>query len=663
MAGKEKKIYDAVFVDFFDTLMFRRVTPHQLMERWAFCIGRKYPEFSEETVQALPEIRKRIFEESRQKLEQQKLVTGRSEIDYYTGMKLVYKRISPEAEEEECERFIETSRQIETALECGCQYPNRKLANWLEDMCEAGKKIYIVSDYYLSAREIQIFLRAADIPEVIFEDIFVSSDLGKRKASGDIYPYLLELLEFQADQIFMIGDDKTSDIENAGLYGIQTSYRSSVLHRTGNYLRQKLGMRFEELQFAWSAAQMYYDGPEYAEYIGIFYEFTRRLYRQLKEEKIHQVSFMAREGFYLRRLFEEYQKLVKTDSQYIRNLYFRCSRRSVLSGAKEAHTPEAVNEKISIRNWLKSLDIPVPLAKEYVDFDEKDIDKAVDLKESEIYRQFMNSVGFLNLLDMIIKENHKVFLDYISRFLDKGKFCFVDSGWKCTIQNALQKYYGISTEGFYIGVQKPEIPTEDLKKHGLIFQEADQQSRYYHYLGMNIPFYQQLLAAPHGSAVKYISLEDQILIEEEWDPMERELYEEWIQEVQENMFLKFCGICVWDPENINERKRDWQIAKLSMKSSLFASETRLEFIRHCTENYVQNFQQEKRGSIAYDHKKVRLRIDFLWNPDKLLRYVSKVQRTSLYDRRLIRILYPPAAGLLYGYIILVQKIKDFFSRK
>ena len=73
---------------------------------------------------------------------------------------------------------------------------------------------------------------------------------------------------------------------------------------------------------------------------------------------------------------------------------------------------------------------------------------------------------------------------------------------------------------------------------------------------MNIPFYQQLLAAPHGSAVKYINLEGQILIEEEWDPMEKELYEEWIQEVQENMFLKFCGMCAWDSETVNEKKRD-----------------------------------------------------------------------------------------------------------
>lgn len=660
MAKVKKKKYDTIFVDFFDTLMFRKVTPDQLMKRWAVCIGKKYPEFSEETIQALPKIRKHIFEEGREKLEQQILLTGRSEIDYYTGMGRVYRRIVKNADTESIEKFIEISRQIETALECGCQYPNRKMENWLEKMYEAGKKIYIVSDFYLSSAEIRKFLLASDIPEEIFEDIFISCDIGKRKASGDIYPYLLNLLGLRADQILMIGDNKASDIENARLYGIQTRYCSSVFHRAGNYLKQKFGIHFEDWQFAWSTDQMYYGGLEYAEYIGIFYEFTRRLYRQLEEKKIGQISFMAREGFYLRRLFEEYQKLMKPDAQHIRTLYFRCSRRSVLAGIKEAHTPEGINEKISIRNWLKSLDIPVELAKQYVDFDEKNIDEAVDLGKSEIYRQFMNCVGFLNLLDAITEENHKVFLEYISRFLDDGKFCFVDSGWKCTTQNALEEFYGIPTEGFYIGVQNPDTPVKELNRHGLIFQEADPQSCYYHFLGMNIPFYQQLLAAPHGSTMKYIRLEDQILIEEEWDLMEKELYEEWIQEIQENMFLKFSGICVWDSETVNEKKRDWQIAKLSMRSSLFASGTRLEFIRHCTDNYVQNFQQEKRGSVAYDRKKVRVGTDVLWNPEKLLRYASKVQRTTLYDRRMIRILYPPAAGFLYVYTILTQKIKNFF---
>ena len=127
------------------------------------------------------------------------------------------------------------------------------------------------------------------------------------------------------------------------------------------------------------------------------------------------------------------------------------------------------------------------------------------------------------------------------------------------------------------------------------------------------------------------------------------------------MLLKFAGLCVWESDEIDEQKREWAIAKLSMKSSLFAKGSRLEFIRRCTQSYVQNFRQEKKGNINYDATKVKLEADMLWKPDKLLRYVSKIQRTSLYEHRSIRILYPVAVRVLYGYIILVQKIKDLFQ--
>ena len=102
------------------------------------------------------------------------------------------------------------------------------------------------------------------------------------------------------------------------------------------------------------------------------------------------------------------------------------------------------------------------------------------------------------------------------------------------------------------------------------------------------------------------------------------------------------------------------LARLSMKSSLFAKGSRLKFIRYCTQNYVQNFRQEKRGSIEYDIKKIKIKKNMLWNPDKMLRYISKIQRTAWYENKIVRVFYQPAVRILYGYILLVQKIKDLF---
>ena len=70
-----------------------------------------------------------------------------------------------------------------------------------------------------------------------------------------------------------------------------------------------------------------------------------------------------------------------------------------------------------------------------------------------------------------------------------------------------------------------------------------------------------------------------------------------IKKLQDYMFLKFQGLSAWDTKEAWDKEQDWFIARLSMRSSLFANRSRQKFIKICTDNYVQNFRQEKRGKI------------------------------------------------------------------
>ena len=116
MTGWRKRTCETVFVDFFDTLMFRKVTPYQVLERWALCIGRKYPDIPEEYVHVLPGIRGNVFKQCREELEKRKLETGISEVNYETAMGRVYKKIARIAEVGEEKEFVEISRQIIISL-------------------------------------------------------------------------------------------------------------------------------------------------------------------------------------------------------------------------------------------------------------------------------------------------------------------------------------------------------------------------------------------------------------------------------------------------------------------------------------------------------------------------------------------------------------------
>ena len=113
-----------IFVDFFDTIMFRHVHPFQVTSRWAENILHKYdiPMGSEHIVA----LRSRCF---RQSLEEN------GEAIYSDGIGRLYDHITAVGEQPRLfctkEEFIKFSKDTEIALETGVQYPNRALIKYL----------------------------------------------------------------------------------------------------------------------------------------------------------------------------------------------------------------------------------------------------------------------------------------------------------------------------------------------------------------------------------------------------------------------------------------------------------------------------------------------------------------------------------------------------
>lgn len=68
------------------------------------------------------------------------------------------------------------------------------------------------------------------------------------------------------------------------------------------------------------------------------------------------------------------------------------------------------------------------------------------------------------------------------------------------------------------------------------------------------------------------------------------------------------------------------------------------------------------GKVQYDVKKIKIGLDIIWKPYKMIRYLSKIQRTSLYDKKVIRMLYPIIAIIFYSYTLLIQNIKNLGTK-
>lgn len=660
MSINTKGAIEAIFVDFFDTLVLRHVTAKEVLQRWATCLQKKYPSLSERMVNKLPSIRLSIFKEKRELLLKQHSET--TEVTYIEAIGALFEEVKEELGGVQKEKFIAFSREVDFAVEIGCEYANTSLVKELEIEKQKGKRLFVVSDFYLYTNDMKELMSAAGISQNLFEKIYVSCDVGKRKANGDIFPFILNETGLKPENVIMIGDNRESDYEIPASMGLHTDYRPNIVYKCKVHTSAKMNNGYAGKQYSTSLDEMFRHGKDYSEYIGIFYVFTKRLYAKLREDDVHNIAFMAREGFFMRQLFELYQEIVVPDNKKIDTTYYWCSRRSVMAGIKKAQMAEEIEGEISLKNWLKSLDISLDEARRYIPFTDEEAEKPQLLEKSELYKSLIENKDFFQYFEDTIKTNYEAFMKYTEPYIVDNKFRFVDSGWKCTTQNTIQDNYGINTVGYYIGVQKPDKPILELERTGLIFCEEKPRSRYYDYLGTNIPFYQQLLSAPHGTALKYILEDGKVLIKYEWDPMEEKLYHENIEELQHFMLLKFRGLCAWDDKEVYDSKEDWYIAKLSMRSSLFANRSRLKFVRKCTDNYVQNFRQEKRGKVQYDVKKIKIGLDIIWKPYKMIRYLSKIQRTSLYDKKVIRMLYPIIAIIFYSYTLLIQNIKNLGTK-
>ncbi|AOY82287.2 HAD-IA family hydrolase [Moorena producens JHB] len=75
-----------------------------------------------------------------------------------------------------------------------------------------------MSDMYLPLSVIKKILRSSGYDES--DKVFLSSAIGKTKFTGDIYPYVVEQLGCNPEDILHIGDNYHSDVLNTKANGL-----------------------------------------------------------------------------------------------------------------------------------------------------------------------------------------------------------------------------------------------------------------------------------------------------------------------------------------------------------------------------------------------------------------------------------------------------------
>ena len=211
----------------------------------------------------------------------------------------------------EIEKFFGRSCDTEIQLEKQYCRANPKIYDVYKELIKRGKKIYAISDMYLSSETISEILHNAgyDIP------VLVSCEEGHNKKTGELFQSFLLKYGYSADQIFHIGDNYLADGEGAKKAGIT----SLVIEKDKNFLAYtKYSRKNPELSsFINHSLNMITIPSERLGYeiIGpIILSFCQWVHKMKIEQGFERLFFLARD---MRFVYEVYKKIYQDDVRYL----------------------------------------------------------------------------------------------------------------------------------------------------------------------------------------------------------------------------------------------------------------------------------------------------------------------------------------------------------
>ena len=603
-----------IFTDCFDTLIVRREHPYQVVKRWSQCVSRLYPSIDSNTLYA---DRMLLIKQIKSDIE---------------GVYTVYEKISEKYFQQGLidnkQTFIKDLLMFELACEKSTISINEKVYSFLKNKKKSGSLIYCITDFHFSSEHMKEILNSLGLD--FLDGVFSSASFRLSKHDGGLYSKVLNLLQLQPSECLMIGDNKVSDIQKAKEAGLKTKYFSNSLHK--NLLRVKYRLNINSDTISSIGKELWKQSDSYVEFSLVFYTFCVRLYSEVSKRGGQRITFLAREGWFLKQCFETYQRLCIPVNKRLETAYLKCSRRAIHSVQQDKCLP-GFFQKISVLNYFLSIG--------FTEEEAEQLSKSLEIeKPEEVIEDFgtsdISKYIWDKLEDVIntrLKENKAAFDKYVHGISNGDKLILVDVGWIGRMQQGIDCLFtDIKTTGFYVGVYQNLFEKPFVERHGLVFNKAEngEESAFFHIFRSNTQIYEQLLAAPHGSAAFYrLNEKGMPVVYEKWDWEEELLYKEVIADVQKKVMKEFENLCTYSFVGIEEscytpNSYNKALALIMLRNALVQSKERLVFMKRLIQGFSQNFQQQTIG-MKFNAGDIQEKyIDLVFHPDRFVRYVSKL---------------------------------------
>lgn len=234
-------------------------------------------------------------------------------------------------------RFLSTRKDVVEALEYAC---------------EQGKEVYLISDMYYSAEQLEGFLKENGVAG--YRGIMVSSDVGCCKwPEGALFTSAIEQYNLAGKSVLHIGDNEGADVQSAQKVGWDTYHVWSAYHMIEKSTLRRLLVNMRTLEdscmlgiymehflnspFALHEKKgLLYLKTEYdvgfAGYGALLTAFIHWLIGKHIGKKNEKILFLARDGYLLEKMYEQVLR-AKNITNAPKGQYVLASRRALATPA------------------------------------------------------------------------------------------------------------------------------------------------------------------------------------------------------------------------------------------------------------------------------------------------------------------------------------------
>lgn len=624
-----------VAFDFFDTLVHRTCHPEIILKYWALHMS-AYMQCCV-TERVLYQVRKNAAKITEKN-------TIKEEQSYEELIGCVYNEIKQLGYHfDDKAVFIQKSKELEFDIEIQHQYIDEGNVQLLKEYSKRGVKLILISDFYQGK---DFFLRVLEYFQLqeYFTEIYVSSDIGKRKSTGALYQHIINELNCEPKEMLMLGNNNISDVTIPGKFFINAQHLPFADKNV--YMSQKILCSNVDGMLKKREAS-------FAGYIPALIVMMDNLYHEAIKLKCKKLLFCSREGQKLKVMFDVFQEKMYATSM-IETSYFYVSRRATLLASLSDVQKEKFDRIFRQYNELKLEDFlySVNFSSDEIDclataiqFDKNRI--ITTPKRCEYLNAILNNSIFIDKYNKKRREQKRCFIEYLHNLNGEDSDVFlVDIGWKGTIQDNIYEILDekVDVTGFYFGVFDCQS-SERNKKIGLLFDQRKIRYDYSIYVHNYIDL-EKIFAADHGAVLSYKAEDGQIIPELSCEKSNLDIYK-YVAGWQRDMIIDFSAILdLILHSNCFVCDIQYFLLELYLKQLCIVFPKQNDLYLNFRTKVKENFGNISKASLKAEHSVTR---------DKKMKqeymYVDYTYR--LLDRHNLQCLYP--LSMLYGQAVLIVK--------